>query len=922
MRKHLLLLLAVLCVSALSMSAQVFTTSPAPLQEDSKNVAITFHADKAGVGGLMGLPAGTSLYAHIGVYTTQSPSTWSHEKTTWGVNTPETEFKYKDVDTYELTIGDLRTYFGITDPAETITKVCVLTRNGASNVQTKDYFIDVLPGGFQAALTCSSESYVLTAPASMTFTMATTRPADIKISVDNTTIASASDATSASGSFNFSEAGGMWNVVATATASGETITKKIEIAYPLESPQANYPGGVPKQGAVRNADGSVTFCLAAPGKTNVMLVGSWDNYAALNRNVMSYQDYEGHRYFWLTVTGLEDSTPYPYYYLVDGTTKVGDPYTHLVLDCYSDKWLNDDVFPDRPAYPYDILDDTQLAVYQSDIDDYDWQVKDFEIPSHENLLIYELLFRDFTGSDATDDGTVRKAIEKIPYLKELGINAVELMPVMEFNGNNSWGYNTNFYMAPDKSYGSPDDYKEFIDECHRNGIAVILDVVFNQSDGLNPRYQMYPIDANPFYNASAPHAYSVLNDWKQDHPLVKQHWVDVITYWMTAYNVDGFRFDLVKGLGDNASYGGDTEKYNQSRIDNMKALHAAIKAVKPNGIHINENLAGAAEENAMAADGQLNWANKNYAASQYAMGFADGNNLEVFLSTKDDNRAWGSTVAYAESHDEQRVGYKQLTYGAGSGSASLKRSEANRCKRQGSMAAQIIMTPGPKMIWMFGELGAEENTKGENNSNLTDPKKVLWGELEKADRKALHDNYGQLMWFRRDNPELFTPSATFDCVNFQNSISVNRTMRLTDGNKEAIVFINTSLSNSPATITATASLLNASNANLISHTTGCSPVLTDAGAGKVSVSIPGHSFAMFATVPASTGEVGGVDDVWSDSSATASVYGGVGEIIVDGDYSTIAVHDISGRSYGSLRVAPGIYIVTIDGIATTKVLVR
>lgn len=99
-----------------------------------------------------------------------------------------------------------------------------------------------------------------------------------------------------------------------------------------------------------------------------------------------------------------------------------------------------------------------------------------------------MLFRDFTGTEgeANGNGTVRKAIEKIPYLKGLGINAVELMPIMEFNGNNSWGYNTNFYFAPDKAYGTHEDYKEFIDKCHEEGIAVILDIVFNQSDGLHP----------------------------------------------------------------------------------------------------------------------------------------------------------------------------------------------------------------------------------------------------------------------------------------------------------------------------------------------------------------------------------------------------------------------------------------------------
>lgn len=217
------------------------------------------------------------------------------------------------------------------------------------------------------------------------------------------------------------------------------------------------------------------------------------------------------------------------------------------------------------------------------------------------------------------------------------------MPIMEFNGNNSWGYNTNFYMAPDKAYGSPTDYKDFIEECHRNGIAVILDIVFNQSDGLHPWYQMYSISSNPFYNQTAPHEYSVLNDWNQGNPLVQQQWTDALKYWLTEYNVDGFRFDLVKGLGDNDSYtiAGGTEQYNQSRVDRMKRLHAVIKSVKPDGIHINEDLAGSKEETALGEDGQMQWANINDASSQFTMGWDDGNNdIRRFLATDDGGRPW------------------------------------------------------------------------------------------------------------------------------------------------------------------------------------------------------------------------------------------------------------------------------------------
>ena len=899
--KHLLLTLSLILAFSFGMSAQMFTTSPTPLQESSKDVTITFHADKSGVAGLKGLSSGTSLYAHIGVYTNMSPGQWAHVVSDWGVNTPATEMKWVKADTYELTIGDLRSYFGITDPNETITKVCILARTPNAASQTSDQFIDVLPGGFQTSFTADNSNFVLTASTSMTFTLTATEDADLEITVDGSSIASATDSRSVSGSFTFTEAGKSWTVTGRATSNGETIEKLIEIVYPLSSPQSNYPGGVPHQGTVTNPDGSVTFCLAAPGKQSAILVGSWDDYKSLNRNVMSYQDYQGQRYFWITIENLKPSTPYPYYYLVDGVHKVSDPYAHLVLDCHSDKWLSSDVYPARPLYPYDTMDDVVLAVYQSDLDEYDWQVTDFRIPDHDNLIIYEILLRDFTGTDGNDDGTVRAAIERIPYLKSLGVNAVELMPIMEFNGNNSWGYNTNFYMAPDKSYGSPDDYKEFIDRCHANGIAVILDIVLNHSDGLHPWYQMYDSKSNPFYNATAPHDYSVLNDWKQEHPLVRQQWIDAITYWMTKYKVDGFRFDLVKGLGNSDSYNGDTEKYNQSRVDNMIALHSAIKAVNERGIHINENLAGAQEENAMAADGQLNWANKNGISTNYACGVA-GMDLSSYLSTKDGNRSWASTVAYAESHDEQRVGYVQST-----SNSAISRNLERRCLRQGSMAAQLLLTPGPKMIWQFAELCADENTKSADGSNNTNPKKVCWNYLDNADRHALYTSYCELIDIRLSNPELFTQDATFETFNFQSAVTPTRTMRLSDGKKEIIVFINSGI-NGANNVNATASIITPSNARCLSHSPGFTPILNASG-NSLTVNVPAHSYAVFASDNTS-----GIDEITSCNDI--KVIGGIGEITIIGDYSQLVVSDIAGRVYPTTSgLAKGIYIVVVDGVS-------
>ena len=908
MKKTLALFVAMLCVASLSGMAQMFTTSPAPLQESSSNVVITFHAEQSGVAALKNLPESTGMYAHIGCYTTKSPASWSHVVANWGVNKEANTFTYVSPNTYDLAIGDLRTYFGITDPDEHVTKVCIIARNEKGTVQTSDQFIDVVAEGFQMELKHDAASTILTEPQTVKFTVNTSEAADITISVNGKEIGRSSGAVNTfSTSYGISDRGAYTVTAVAKAASGATATETLSFLFPAASTAADYPGGVPKMGPVKNADGSVTFCLAAPGKSSVIIVPAWDDYAALDKNVMKYHDYEGYRYFWTTVTGLDNDKPYPYYFVVDGSIKVGDPYARLVLDNYSDKWLSDDVYPDRPAYPYDRFDDVMLAVYQGNINDYSWRVTDFEIPDHSTLNIYELLFRDFTGSDSKDDGTVRKAIEKIPYIKHLGFNAVELMPIMEFNGNNSWGYNTNFYFAPDKSYGSPDDYKEFIDRCHEAGIAVILDIVFNQSDGLHPWYMMYPIMSNPFYNAKAPHDYSVLNDWKQENPLVQQQWADCLTYWMTEYKVDGFRFDLVKGLG--TSYPSGTEAYNKSRVEVMTRLHNVLRAVNPNAIHINENLAGTQEENEMGADGQLNWSQVNNNACQYAMGWPSQSELKGFYAPNW-GRTAGTTVSYAESHDEERMGYKQIKWGA----AGVKDNTSAAMLRLGSVAAQMLMTPGAKMVWQFGEVGADQTTKDANGGNNTNPKKVLWSYLDDPDRLGLHDTYHDLLHFRLDNPELF--NATAECIHngFLNTTGV-RSIVLRGGGKELVVLLNPALTGT-ATVSADVNVISGSNMKIAASSAGFTAAPSVSG-GKVSCDVPAHSF-----VAVCNNICTGIDSVVSDFNTSSSVYTEGGRILVAGNYNSAAAYNLAGVPVAiGETLIPGVYIVNVDG-NVTKVAVK
>lgn len=928
MKKSYILAAVSLLLAWLGAGAQV-TSEPTPLMDNSENIVIFFHADQ-GNKGLAGQPASAQIYAHTGVITNKSTSDkdWKYAPS-WGDNAPKYKMEYVSPNLWKLNIGTINAYYGITDPTVVVKKLAFVFRTADKSQEGKgpgnsDIFLNVYQTGAHIELTSTLQSPFAPVGEDVTLTAAATMAGKIEIFQGDEVVASVENATTLTHKFQMPSDDQSFSARLT-TTSGETASSDAIRVFPLiPSTQATYPGGVPKMGAywypegttmVPDDHGSIIFCIAAPGKQSVSVVGSWTDYEV--PQLMNYQDYQGQRYFWYILNShprVNWQQPQYYYFYVDGQYKVGDPYARLVLDPWNDKYIPESVYPNLPPYPYDKVNDVTIAVlpaYQNPgYNTYDWKVKDFKGASKDDLRIYELLFRDFTGTEgaANGNGTVRAAIDKIPYLKSLGINAVELLPINEFNGNISWGYNPNYYFAPDKAYGTPDDYKEFIDRCHQEGIAVILDVVFNQADWQHPWYQMYEVGQNPFFNATAPHAYSVLNDWNQGNPLVQKQWDDMLTYWLTEYKVDGFRFDLVKGLGDNSSYpnSGDsgTNQFNQSRIDRMHRLQQVIEKVNPNAYFINENLAGAQEENAMAAFGQLNWANINNAGCQYAMGYSSDSNLGRMYAPYD-SRTWGSTVSYLESHDEQRLAYKQNQWGV----SGVKGNLTVSMQRLGSCAAQMIMAPGSHMIWMFSEMGNDQNTKDNTGGNNTDPKIVNWDAMYVPQRADLISTYRSLHSIRQQTPELFAQSASFESKCNASDWARGRYMISRAGEKELYTVLNPNVSGSLA-VSVPFTFKDNSRYRVVLQSAG-SEVSFDAAAGVVNV--PANCFVVIGTEDYSSG----IDTIDADSASSAdSVYATAGGIVIISD-SDAAVYTAGGAlvatSQGAgrreLRVAPGLYIV-------------
>ncbi len=213
-------------------------------------------------------------------------------------------------------------------------------------------------------------------------------------------------------------------------------------------------------------------------------------------------------------------------------------------------------------------------------DDFDWEDTHLPLIPMEDLIIYELHVRGFTkdaSSGVLHPGTFAGLREKLPYLKRLGVNAVELMPIFEFDemqnyrevdGNklyNYWGYNSVSFFAPNTSYTATTEYnregnelKNLIQDFHREGIEVFLDVVFNHTAEGNeqgPFFSFKGFDNNIYYLLTPDGKYYNFsgcgNTLNCNHPIVHQMILDCLRYWVTTYRIDGFRFDLASILGRN-----------------------------------------------------------------------------------------------------------------------------------------------------------------------------------------------------------------------------------------------------------------------------------------------------------------------------------------------------------------------------------
>ena len=858
-------------------SLPLISTNPTFVSQDSEaNVVVRFNL----AGTDMDTKA-TSVYAHTGVITDKSgaDSDWKYVVVDWGVNDPKVQlFRHENTSIwYMILTGGPRAYYGV--PAEDqILKLAFVLRSGDKNANGdvlyevknngNDIFYELVEGELNVSITTPQNGSIWEVGQTYDVKAKAVGAKSLKLFMNEEVIGENTTGEEIVYQYTASQPIDLtFKAVASDGVNEVEDVVKVSVLGGVQNQPR--PSGA-KEGVSFNGN-DATFVLYAPGKSSVSLLGDFNNFAITNEHLMKKDG----DYFWVTVTDLDPNFEYAYQYLVDGKIKVGDPYSEKILDPWNDKWITASVYPNLRSYPAETTD--IVTCFTINEPEYNWTVTNFQRPAVNSLAVYELLIRDFTTERSIDAVTA-----KLDYLADLGVNAIELMPIQEFDGNDSWGYNPCFYFAPDKAYGTEEAYKRFIDACHQRGIAVILDVVFNHSTGQFPWAKMWWNSSanktaadNPFFNVDAPHNWSVYHDFNHTYPKTRTFFKEVLQYWLKEYKVDGYRFDLTKGLVQNPS-NYDASGYSAERIGILKDYANAIREVTPDAYIIFEHFCDQSEEtelyNSVGAlcwnNGQMdgymesvmgwyeggstgsgtwglmgdfqnnNWSNEiafvqsgNLMVAQDVV-FANANNEGCVFKVRQ-NRSWdtswgasdgtyahsigqqislvgptgapnvlmnaqvgvkydfyfdpvnmkvwvmndGATPASLrrnsvtrantgksnfsdfkkgrmnniETHDEERIAYKAITYGQD----WLKNDWTVISKHLQAVYAFHFLTPYPKMLWQFGELGYdfsinsnESGVVGSGDDYRTHRKPIRWDYVSDPNRSEIYETLSKVLEFR------------------------------------------------------------------------------------------------------------------------------------------------------------------------------
>lgn len=379
------------------------------------------------------------------------------------------------------------------------------------------------------------------------------------------------------------------------------------------------------------------------------------------------------------------------------------------------------------------------------IDTYIWQHDDKELPENEELVIYEMHVADFSGADGCDRGSkFQQIIEKLDYLCDLGINAIELMPVNEYPGDYSWGYKVRDFFAVESSYGTTADLKQLIDECHGRGIRVIMDGIYNHCDEECP---LLLIDRNYWYYRDKHYPEDPANYWGPEFNYenfdaklgIRPAWKfigDVVNFWIKEYHIDGIRYDAVR------------------QLDNREFLHWITASAKKTAGHkpfynIAEHIPELPE--LVAADGPMDGCWRE-SFRIFALETLAGNNFDIAkLKQVLDAKQQGyenttNVINYLASHDRSHL----------LAEASFLTLDPEAAFKRAKLAAVLLVTAvGIPMLWMGEEFG--QSTRSTPNQ----PNKLQWSLLKNQPNYELLEYYKHLILLRHNLPAFYTENIEF-----------------------------------------------------------------------------------------------------------------------------------------------------------------
>ncbi len=773
MRKILLAFVLLMTASS-AVYSQLLSTDVA-FPADASTVVITMDATK-GNKGLQGFTG--QVYLHTGVITSSSlsPTDWRYTKGTWGTATAPVATRPDPVtkpNTWQFTINNIRSYYGVA-AGEQILYITVLFRNEAGslvqrNIDGSDMYIKVYPANEFAVKFTSPAMQPTYIPAAEPFTAGTppftvpvtavsSKNANLTLRFNGAQIATAAAAQTINGNANVTTTCEQ-QIIVDADDNG---TMKRD-TFNFFVPQASNPTGARPAGrkdgiTFEDNNTKAVFILYAPLKTKVSVIGDFNNWT----QTCSGQMKKDGDYFWTEVVGLTAGTAYRFQYIVDDAIRIADPYSELVLDPNNDQYINATTYPNMPQYPTGKTSGGMVGVITPGETAYNWTSNSYVRPDKRDLMIYELLVRDF---GALHSWQMLK--DTLNYIKNLGFNAVQLMPINEFDGNESWGYNPMYFFAPDKYYGSKNALKAFIDQAHSLGIAVIQDIAFNHATGQSPLAAMWwngtanqTAANNPYFYETAQHPFNVFHDFNHNVEPTKYHTARFIRHWLTEYRIDGFRWDLSKGFTNNFTTDVNAwNLYNQDRINTWQRYYDTMQVVSPGSYCILEHLGNDDEEAELAKRGMMLWGIMHYQFAQNTKGLSSGTDINRAFWK---NRSFWSDallndkphlITYAESHDEQRIMYENINSGNSSNAAHNVKDTTVGLYRTEAMAAVLMGLPGPKMIWQLGELGYDYSINYCPNGTISNDcrlsnKPIRWDYYQQVGRKRLFETYAAMAKLR------------------------------------------------------------------------------------------------------------------------------------------------------------------------------